>query len=109
MDVMLPSIAVALVAAIPAADPGRPAGLATDLAPPVHVTVGDKPVDVQRSGHAAPCVGDFDGDGKPDLLVGQYDRGMLRVYRNTGTGRTPKLEDFRWFEAGGAAGRVPEG
>jgi hypothetical protein len=75
----------------------------------VHILAGGRPVDVERSGHAAPCVGDFDGDGKPDLLVGQYDGGKLRVYRNTGTARAPKFDTFTYFVAGGQAGRVPVG
>ena len=66
---------VLLMLADPPAPPARPPGLAPDLAPPVHVLVGGKPLDVERSGHAAPFVGDFFGDGKPALLVGQYDGG----------------------------------
>ena len=32
-------------------------------------------------GHAAPYLYDFDGDGKRDLLVGQFGEGKLRIYR----------------------------
>jgi len=93
----------------PAGGPPRPPGLAPDLAPPAHVLAGGRPLDVERSGHAAPCVGDLDGDGKPDLLVGQFDGGKLRVYRNTGTARAPKFDSYTYFVAGGQAGRVPVG
>jgi hypothetical protein len=93
----------------PPAGPARPPGLAPDLAPPVHVLVGGRPLDVERSGHAAPAVGDLDGDGRPDLLVGQYDGGKLRVYRNTGTAGAPKFDTYTYFVAGGQTGRVPVG
>src|SRR5436309_8814749 len=89
--------------------PPRPPGLAPDLAPPVHVLAGGQPLDVERSGHAAPSVGDLDGDGKPDLIVGQFDGGKLRVYRNTGTAGAPKFDGYTYFLAGGQTGRVPVG
>jgi hypothetical protein len=94
---------------VPAAEPPRPRGLATDLAPPVHILVGGEPLDVERSGYAAPCVGDFDGKGRRDLLVGQFDGGKLRLYRNTGTPRTPKFDTYTYFVAGGQTGSVPYG
>ena len=103
---MLPLFLVLLASA---AGPSRPSGLAHDLALPVHVLAGGQPLDVERSGHAAPFVGDLDGDGKPDLLVGQYDGGKLRVYRNTGTPGTPKFDTYTYFSAAGQTGRVPVG
>ena len=77
--------------------------------PPVKIHAAGKPIDVQRSGHAAPFVGDFDGDGKLDLLVGQYHEGRLRIYRNVGTNREPKFDSYTWFEAGGKIASVPVG
>lgn len=38
-----------------------------------------------RAGGVAPVFGDFDGDGRPDLIVPQ--RGGCRLFRNAGTGR----------------------
>jgi hypothetical protein len=42
-------------------------------------------------GDAGPFVADWDGDGKPDLLVGAGD-GSVTLFRNTGTSREPRLE-----------------
>ena len=80
-----------------------------ELLPPVPVPAGDRPLDVERDGHAAPFVGDLDGDGKLALLVGQYHEGRLRIYRNAGTRDKPRFDTYTWFEAGGKVARVPEG
>jgi hypothetical protein len=100
---LLPPLVLALV---PAAEP---ASLAADLKPPAHVKVNGKPVDVERYGHAAPFVGDFDGDGTPDLLVGQFHNGALRVYPGRGGSGERTFGDFVWFTAGGQPGRIPAG
>jgi hypothetical protein len=90
-----------------AAPPTLP--LAGDLAIPIQIQAGGRPLDVEREGHSAPEVGDFDADGVRDLLVGQYHEGRLRIYRNVGTNAEPKFEAHEWFMAGGQTGRVPEG
>ena len=83
--------------------------LAGDLAPPVHVQASGQPIDVGVVGHSAPFYGDVDGDGINDLLVGQFDEGQLRIYRNLGTNASPRFEGYEWFKAGGALGSVPAG
>jgi len=96
-----------LLAALPAAPPA-PAQPAPDLAPPVRLEAAGKPIDTEV-GHAAPFVGDFDGDGVKDLLVGQFGSGILWVYRNEGTNATPKLARGVKFKEGKEDGRVPTG
>lgn len=80
----------------------------SELGTPVRIEADGKPIDVDV-GHAAPWVADWDGDGKADLLVGQFGDGKLRIYRNLGTPAAPKYGAATWFEAGGKTGAVPSG
>ncbi|HZV03887.1 MAG TPA: VCBS repeat-containing protein [Gemmataceae bacterium] len=93
---------LALTAGVRAEDLG-------ELQPPKPIRVAGKPLDVERDGHSAPFVGDIDGDGVRDLLVGQYHEGRLRIYRNLGSNTKPRFESYTWFEAGGKPGSVPVG
>ena len=95
-----------LLAALPAGPAG--AEERTDLAPPVRLKAGGKPIDVDI-GHAAPCVADLKGDGKMYLLVGQFGEGKLRVYPNAGTKDEPRFDKFEWLKAGGTDASVPSG
>src|SRR5688572_26534353 len=82
---------------------------ADELLPPVHIEAAGKPIDIERVGHSAPFVGDVDGDGVRDLLVGEYFEGRLRIYKNLGTDSQPRFERHTWLAAGGQDARVPEG
>ena len=74
-------------------------GPAGELAAPVRIEAAGKPIDT-AVGHAAPFVGDYDGDRVPDLLVGQFGDGILWIYRNEGTAARPKLSAGVKFKDG---------
>lgn len=60
-------------------------------------------------GHLVPWVTDWNGDGKKDLIVGQFDRGKIRLYLNRGTDRAPVLTDGGFLKAGGKEIHLPAG
>jgi FG-GAP-like repeat len=78
-------------------------GCSAEFQPPMRLTAGGVPVRAQSPGYAAPCWADVDGDGKKDLLVGEYSGG-IRVYKNLGDGN---LATAQWLMAEGAPAEVP--
>ena len=65
---------------------------------------GDKPIRLETPGYAAPCWGDVNGDGKKDLLVGQFKKGKLKLYPGLGQGRTGAGD---WLKIDGEPAEVP--
>ena len=80
-----------------------------ELCAPVNVIVGNIPLDVARQGHAAPFFADVDGDGRRDLLVGQYSEGKVRLYLNVGRDFDPSFESYHFIQADGTDASVPFG
>lgn len=78
------------------------------LAAPFLVEAGGAPI-AAATGHAAPFVLDFDGDGRQDLVVGEFGEagGRARIYLNVGTDGAPRFEGFTWLQAGGTDAIVP--
>lgn len=78
-----------------------------ELHPPEQIEASGFAIDIEHSGHAAPFYGDFNEDGLPDLLVGEFFRGRLRVYPNVGGRDEPRFEHYVRFEAGGKPVTIP--
>ena len=77
---------------------------AAEFADPVRLKGGTELIHVESPGYACPCWADIDGDGKKDLLVGQFAGGKIRVFKNLGDG---KLGAGDWLQAGGKVAEVP--
>ncbi|MBM4016219.1 MAG: hypothetical protein FJ293_14815 [Planctomycetes bacterium] len=72
------------------------------LAPPVRLAAGETWIDTgEEIAHAGPSFHDLDGDGRRDLLVGNF-AGTLAHYRNVGTAAAPKFEAKGFLAAEGA-------
>ena len=69
---------------------------------PVALEAGGVPISVGYGGNASPFVVDWDGDGARDLLLGQFDLGKVRFYRNVGINYDPAFTDFGCLRADGA-------
>jgi hypothetical protein len=72
--------------------------------PPVRLKAGGVPIRVESPGYAAPCLADVDGDGKLDLLVGQFNQGKIRRFRGLGGGQ---FAAGTWLQAGGKDAEIP--
>lgn len=70
--------------------------------PPVYVQANGVNINVGYGGNASPFVVDWDGDGKQDLLLGQFDMGRVRFYTNIGTNYNPTFGDFVYLQASGS-------
>ena len=69
---------------------------------PVAIVANGVPINVGVGGNASPFLIDWNGDGKQDLLLGQYLGGKVRFYENIGTNFDPTFGDFVYLQADGA-------
>ena len=70
--------------------------------PPIPIQANGVNINVGYGGNASPFITDWDGDGKQDLLLGQYDGGRIRFYANTGTHYDPTFGNFTYLQADGS-------
>ena len=70
----------------------------------MRLKAGGVAIRVESPGYAAPCWADIDGDGKKDLLVGQFNKGKIQVFKNLGDG---KFAEGDWLQAEGKVAEVP--
>jgi hypothetical protein len=69
---------------------------------PVAIEANGSPINVGYGGNASPFVADWNGDGKQDLLLGQFDSGKIRFYENIGEDSAPVFGDFVYLQADGS-------
>jgi hypothetical protein len=77
---------------------------AADFQPPVRLKAGDAAIRVESPGYAAPCWADLQGDGKAHLLVGQFAKGKIRVFKHLGG---EQFAPGKWLQAEGKVAEVP--
>ena len=65
---------------------------------------GDAPLSVENPGYASPSLGDIDGDGIDELLVGQFRDGKILICKAAPTGH---YGEGSFLEAGGDVARIP--
>ena len=59
--------------------------------------------------YAAPLAVDWNGDGKKDLICGQFDDGRIRFYPNAGTNSDPVFDEFFYLMDGTVFLTLPYG
>ncbi len=82
---------------------------APKLGRPMLIMGSSKPILTEKHGLASPALYDWDGDGRKDLLVGEFetnsgdlfpmreDGSTIRVYLNVGSNESPEFtDDFIW-------------
>jgi hypothetical protein len=60
-------------------------------------------------GHLVPCVTDWNGDQKKDLIIGQFSGGKISLYLNQGSNETPEFKGLIEMLAGGKPIRLDAG
>jgi hypothetical protein len=81
---------------------------ANEFYPPVALGTKDGPARSDSPGYASPCLADVDGDGKDELLVGQFAGGNIAIYEiGDLKAKEAQLAKKRWLMINGKRAEVP--
>ncbi|MEO0131240.1 MAG: hypothetical protein ABIK76_06080 [candidate division WOR-3 bacterium] len=69
----------------------------------------DQGVPIDVGYYSAPLMFDWNGDGKKDLITGQFDYGKVRFYQNVGEDTAPVFNGFTFLRADGVEITLPYG
>ncbi len=84
-----------------------PPGGAHELLPPVRLAVDGEPIDVGDCvAHAGPNLVDIDGDGKVELVVGDF-LGHFHVHQLSGEAHAPTIGEGKALEINGEVAKLP--
>ena len=64
-------------------------------------------VNIDVGYYGSPQMFDWNGDGKKDLVLGQYGSGKIRLYENVGEDSAPVFNGYYFMAAGGAEITLP--
>jgi len=74
----------------------------------VMLTADSENISVEEPGFACPTLFDFDDDGIEDLVVGQFNSGKMKWYRNVAdSDATPEYAAGEWVSCGDEPAEVP--
>ncbi len=75
---------------------------------PVRIRAGDEFIAVESPGFACPTLADVDGDGREDLVVGQFNQGHMQFCKNVAAdGKSPRFAAAEWIMSGDDRAIVP--
>ena len=83
---------------------GAASGGAAEFDKPVMLKADGRAIRVEMPGYACPAWADADGDGKADLVVGQFRDGKMQVFKHLGGA---KFGAGSWLKAGDKPAEVP--
>ena len=65
---------------------------------PFQVLADGQPISVEAPGYACPTMADVEGDGLDDLVVGQFNDGKLRFFKNMAASESsPEFAAGEWL------------
>ena len=109
---LVAAIALLMASSVSLAEETIPDIVKNDLAgmfeAPIRLKAGDNIVSVESPGYACPTIADVDGDGRQDLVVGQFAGGYMQFCRNVAAlGQPPEFAAAEWLKSGDDRAEVP--